>query len=241
MDALLSQNVVQVVGAVIVTVTLMQALLMLYSAWRGVGHTRTQRVIELLRKRVEDATAHQQSEQDRATQRIGFWNTSFRGNLSVAENDDNAAVSTGGLMFAEISTTPKGTDNVAYGNFFWAIDEFASAARDETAGGPLGRVGLLFAAVGLGDYGSALSNRADKVVGGSLGYPWLLDPYRRQLVFEVGGRKRTSSEIDDDDAIGGRFQQAIGRRLILRVDAFASVQEDRDESFGVRSELQVRF
>ncbi len=82
---------------------------------------------------------------------------------------------------------------------------------------------------------------ADKVVGGSLGYPWLLDPYRRQLVFEAGGRKRASSEIDDDAAIGGRFQQAIGRRLILRVDAFASAQEDRDEGFGVRSELQVRF
>ena len=144
-----------------------------------------------------------------ATQRIGFWNTSFRGNLSVAENDDNAAVSTGGLMFAEISTTPKGTDTVAYGNFFWAIDEFASAARDATAGGPLG-------------------------------YPWLLDPSRRQLVVEAGGRKRASSEIDAA-AIGGRFQQAIGRRLILRVDAFASVQEDRDEGFGVRGELQVRF
>ncbi len=151
------------------------------------------------------------------------------------------AVGTGGLLFAEVSTTPQGTDNVAYGNAFWGIDEYASATRGDLAGGPLGRVGLLFAAVGLGNYGSALSNRADKVVGRSLGYPWLLDPYRRQLVFEVGGRKRTSSEIDDAAAIGGRFQQAIGRRLILRVDAFASAQEDRDEGFGVRSELQVRF
>ena len=33
MDALLSQNIVQAVGAVIVTLALMQALLMLYSAW----------------------------------------------------------------------------------------------------------------------------------------------------------------------------------------------------------------
>ncbi len=137
--------------------------------------------------------------------------------------------------------TSKGTDAVAYGNFFWAIDEFASAARDETAGGPLGRVGLRFSAVGLGDCGVALSNRADKVVGGSLGYQWFLDPYRSQLVLDVGGRKGTSSEIDDDDAIGGRFQQAIGRHLILRLDAFASFQEDRDEGFGVRSELQVCF
>lgn len=117
-------------------------------------------------------------------------------NDHTEEPNSERAVSTGGLLFAKISTTPKGTDNVAYGNFFWAIDEFASAARDETAGGPLGRVGLLFSAVGLGNYGSALSNRSDKVVGGSLGYQWFLDPYRSQLVLEVGGRKGQSSEID---------------------------------------------
>ncbi len=137
--------------------------------------------------------------------------------------------------------TSKGTDAVAYGNFFWAIDELTSAARDETAGGPLGRVGLRFSAVGLGDCGVALSNRAGKDVGGSLGYQWFLDPYRSQLVLDVSGRKGTSSEIDDTAAIGGRFQQAIGRHLILRLDAFASSQEDRDEGFGVRSELQVCF
>ncbi len=69
MDALLSQTIVQGVGAVIVTLALIQAVLMLYSAWRGVGHSRTQSALtlELLRKRVEGATAHQQSEQNRAT------------------------------------------------------------------------------------------------------------------------------------------------------------------------------
>ncbi|MFQ5785582.1 MAG: hypothetical protein ACE5H8_12270 [Alphaproteobacteria bacterium] len=176
-----------------------------------------------------------------ATQRFGHWNTSFRGNASISLEEESAAVSTGGLLFAEVSTTPARTDNVAYGNAFWAIDEFASAARDETAGGPLGRVGLLFAAVGLGNYAAPLSNRADKVLGASLGYQWFFNDHRTQIVLEVGGRKGTSSEIDDAAAIGTRFQQAIGTRLIFRIDGFAAARENRDEGVGIRSEVLVRF
>lgn len=176
-----------------------------------------------------------------ATQRIGHWNTSFRGNLSVALDDESSAVSTGGLLFAEVSRTLPYSDNVVYGNAFWAVDEYSSAARGELAGGPLGRVGLLFAAVGLGNYGAPLSNRADKVVGGAVGHQWFFNDHRTQLVLEVGGRKGTSSEIPDAAAIGGRFQQAIGDRFVLQFDAFASIQEDRDEGYGARTELLIRF
>ncbi len=176
-----------------------------------------------------------------ATQRIGHWNTSFRGNVSVALEGESDAVSTGALLFAEVSRTLPASENVIYANGFWGIDNYSSAARDELAGGPLGRVGLLFAAVGLGNYGSPLSNRADKVVGGSIGHQWFFNDNRTQLVLELGGRKGTSSEIQDAVAIGGRFEQAIGQRLILRVDAFASVQEDRDEGLGARTEMLIRF
>ncbi len=176
-----------------------------------------------------------------ATQRIGLWNTSFRANASIALEDESDAVSTGGLLFGEISKTLPYTEDVIYGNAFWAIDEFSSAARDDLAGGPLGRVGILFAAVGLGNYGAALSNRADDVAGGSLGYQIFFNEQRTQLVFEIGGRKGTSSEIDDAAAIGARFQQAIGDRYVFQVDGFAALQEDRDEGFGLRAELLVRF
>ena len=150
-------------------------------------------------------------------------------------------VGTGGLLFAEVSTTPQETDNVAYGNAFWGIDEYASAARGELAGGPLGRVGLLFAAVGLGNFGPPLSNRADKVFGGAVGHQWFFNDNPTQFVLEVGGRKGTSSEIDDAAVIGTRFQRAIGTRMILRVDGFAAVQQNRDKGFGIRSKLLVRF
>ena len=117
----------------------------------------------------------------------------------------------------------------------------ARAARDELAGDPLGRVGLLFAAVGLGNFGPPLSNRADKVFGGAVGHQLFFNDNPTQFVLEVGGRKGTSSEIDDAAVIGTRFQRAIGTRMILHVDGFAAVQQNRDKGFGIRSKLLVRF
>ncbi len=176
-----------------------------------------------------------------ATQRFGLWNTSFRANASFALEDETEAVSTGGLLFAEISTTPIGTDDVAYGNFFWGIEEYASVARDELTGGPLGRVGLLFASVALGNYLAPLSNRADNVVGGSIGYQKFWNDSRTQVVLEVGGRKATATGTDDAAAIGARFQQRIGNRWIFQMDGFARWVEGPDEGFGIRSELQTLF
>lgn len=176
-----------------------------------------------------------------ATQRFGHWNTTFRANASVATEEDSAAVSTGGLLLAEISTTPYGTEDVAYGNFFWGIDDYSSAARNNLAGGPLGRVGLLFSAVGLGNYPSPLSNRADDSFGGALGYQKVFNHARTQVVFEAGGRKSTSARSGDAAAVGARFQQAIGSRFIFRVDGFARWQEVLNQGFGFRTELLMRF
>ena len=176
-----------------------------------------------------------------ATQRIGHWNTAVRGNLSVATGDESDAVSTGGLLFAETSRTLPYSDDVVYLNAFWGIDDFASAARDELAGGPLGRVGLLFAAVGLGAYGAPLSNQAQDVVGGSLGHQWFFNDHRTQVVLEAGGRIGTDSDVDHAVAVGGRVQQAVGARTLLRLDAFASAQENQDKGVGARAEVMLRF
>lgn len=176
-----------------------------------------------------------------ATQRIGLWNTSFRGNASFALDDETDAVSTGGLLFAEISTTPIKTDDVAYGNFFWGIDNYSSAARNNLAGGPLGRVGLLFAAERPGNYAPALSNRADHVVGGVIGYQWLIEPYRTQAVFELGGTKGTGDDVDDAAAVGARFQHAIGSRYIVRVDGYSRWHEDAGFGYGMRTEFLTQF
>lgn len=176
-----------------------------------------------------------------AIQRIWLINTAFRINSSFALDDETDAVSDGTLLFAEGSFTPFGTEDVAYLNLFAGIDNYSSAARDPTAGGPLGRTGILFAAVGLGRYGAALGNRADDAIGGSIGYQKFFNHQRTQLVLEIGGRVGTADTTTDAVAIGARLQHAIGRRYLIQIDGFIADEENRDLGSGLRSEFLVRF
>ena len=143
--------------------------------------------------------------------------------------------------FGEISWTPPHTENLVYINSFWGIEEFASAARGPDAGGPLGRTGILFAAVGLGQYGAALGNRADDSVGAALGYQMFFDHTRKQLILEAGGRSSTDGEDEDIFAFGARYQQAMGQHTILQFDVFGGLPEEGDNTWGARMELQFKF
>lgn len=176
-----------------------------------------------------------------ATQRFGKLNTAFRLAHSVAFDERSAAVDTGTVFLAELSGDPMGNDDVFYVNGAWAIDRFTSAARDPLAGGPLVPVGILFASPNLGDYGAALSNRAEDVVAAAAGYQMFFNQERTQLVAEIGTRIATDPDQRDAVAIGLRFQQAIGARLVLQLDGFVSREEARDAGYGARSELLVRF
>ncbi len=177
-----------------------------------------------------------------AVQRIGHLNTAFRMLGSYALDDKTPEISDGHLLFGEVSWTPPHTHDLAYINGFWGIDEFSSAARGPDTGGPLGRTGILFAAVGLGRYGAALGNRADDAVGAGVGYQMFLDKKnRRQLIFELGGRTSTTDDDEGRIAVGGRYQQAIGQHKILRFDLFGALPEEGDESWGARVELQIKF
>lgn len=172
-------------------------------------------------------------------QRFGHLNTAFRLLGSNALHDESDAVSDGYLLFGEISWTPKRTDDVAYVNAFWGIDNFASAARGPSTGGPLGRTGILFSAVGLGRYGAALGNRADESAGGAIGYQMFSTDHRRQLIVEFGGRRGTDGE-DGTLALGARYRHALGQRTVLQLDAFGAFQSD-DDAFGLRAELRYEF
>ncbi len=177
-----------------------------------------------------------------SVQRIGRIATTFRVAHSVAVENESAAVTDGTLLFAEMSYEPPHTHNILYLNGYWGIDDFASAVRGPASGGPLGRTGILFAAVGLGNYGSALSNRASKSVGGALGYQMFFgDLRRKQLILEIGGLSDTDNRQASAQAIGARWQQAFGRRTILRLDAFGALQENAREAFGARMEFLVKF
>ncbi len=174
-----------------------------------------------------------------AVQRIGRFNTAFRVNVSLPVSASTVAVTRGALLFSEISWTPHHTENLFYITSFWAVGTFSPAAR--ALGGPLGRAGILFESPGIGRFGSPLNSRAGDVVGGAIGHQMFFAHDRRQLIAELAGRKDTNAAGEAAVALGLRFQQALGRRLIVRVDGFAGARQGLDEALGGRIETLVKF
>jgi len=176
-----------------------------------------------------------------AVQRIGHYNTSFRALFSEAENADNGFASDGYLLFGEVSWVPHYTHDNVYINGFWGIDRYSSAARGPATGGPLGRTGILFAAVGMGRYGAALGNRADDSFGGAIGYQMFLDGGLKQWIFEAGFREETEGVEQGAYAIGARYQQAFGQHVVARFDGFIGEQNEGGSNNGLRAELLYKF
>lgn len=176
-----------------------------------------------------------------AIQRIGKITTTFRVGASWAPDERTAAADDGVLLFTELSYTPAYTDNIAYLNAFAGFENYSSASRDPTAGGPLGSTGILFAARGIGTFPSPLSNRAREAYGAAAGYQMFLGGVRRQLIVEFGGRIDDSPGGFDAAGFAARFQQAIGARYLWQLDGFVTGQEDRDTGIGLRTELQIKF
>lgn len=174
-----------------------------------------------------------------AVQRIGRFNTAFRVNASLPVSGNTMAVTRGAVFFSEISWSPHHTDNLFYVNNFWAIGAYSPAAI--RFGGPLGRTGILFESAGMGRFMAPLSSQADNVVGGAIGHQMFFAHGRRQLIVELGGRKDTNGIGEAEAALGLRLQQAVGRRLIIRLDGFGAVREGRDEALGGRVETLVKF
>lgn len=169
------------------------------------------------------------------------YNTSFHVLGSFPHEGETAASGQGELLFSQISLTPHHSNDLVYFNTFWAIDQFTSPARGTLAGGPLGQVGILFSASGLGRFGAPLSNQASDVAGGSIGYQLFYDKTRQQLIFELGGRKDTNGINDGAIAGGMRYQKAMGQHWIMILESFVSKQESRGVGQGARIEFLAKF
>ena len=174
-------------------------------------------------------------------ERFGHLNTTFRINASFAEDSDTAQVSDGVLLSAELSWTPKASNDIVYINPFWAIDTYTQAGREPIVGGPLATFGILFASSNIGDFRSELSARANEVAGAAIGYQAFWDQFRRNLVLELAGRKDTSGNGFDSAALGFQLQQKFGRRVLLQIEGFVAAQESRDDAFGGRTEVLIQF
>lgn len=187
-----------------------------------------------------------------STRRIGHYNNTFRVVGSFPAGDEGGANRQGVLVHNQLGWTPHHSYNYVYINTFVGINEFRSAVRGPSAGGPLGRTGILYAAVGLGRFGSALGNRSDRAVGGSVGYQMFFAKTRQQLILEGGGTFQYSEPDEDDpaafvpqsDAVAGaaRYQIAVGRRGVVVLDGFTTYNLDESEmAFGGRFEILIKL
>ncbi len=160
---------------------------------------------------------------------------------SQAINGETPANGTGALIFTELGHTPANTLDYVYGTAFVAAGRFTSAARGPEKGGPLGRMGVLFEAFELGRYGSPLGNGAQDSWGAALGYQRFFAAFRRQVVIEVGGRDAFNNDGRKALAIGGKFQQALGKHFLVELDSFIAGQYHDSPAYGGRGEFVVKF
>ena len=81
-----------------------------------------------------------------------------------------------------------------------------------------------------------------------MGYQAFRDNHRRNLVIELAGLKDNTRNLFDDDGDGAdqaaltiQFQQAIGQRFQLQLDAFYAYPEGRDNGSDARAEILIQF
>ncbi|MFK7844383.1 MAG: hypothetical protein AB8G77_03710, partial [Rhodothermales bacterium] len=175
-----------------------------------------------------------------STRRFGRFNNTIRVVASMPAGDEGVHNSEGVLISNQFSWTPHHSHNHVYISTFIGINEFRSAARGPASGGPLGRTGILFSAVGIGRFGAPLGNLADYAVGGSAGYQFFFADTRQQLIVEVGGRTNYEDKglfLTDTVAGGARYQIALSRRGIILIDGFTIYDMDL-ESVTVAGRLE---
>ena len=182
-----------------------------------------------------------------AVQRFGKISSSFFAAVSRATGDEGDLAADGVLVSGELSWVPHATHDHLYVTAFAALDDYRPIARDPALGGPLGRVGINFASVGIGSLGAPLSNQAREVVGGAVGRQFFFDDTRRQLILEAGLRIGLESDVADQFAGTARYQMAVGRRFVWVFDVFGGRREslgvgDDDQTLlGGRVELVTKF
>ncbi len=179
------------------------------------------------------------------TRRFGHWNSTTRLNLSQALQRETDAVSSGWLFSHQLSRTILSSHDIFYLNSFWGIDDYASAGRDPDVGGPLGLIGILYDAPGLGRFQAPLGNH----VGNNLGFATGIQHFfgsrnRTHLIIETGGRLAFEDRDQSSYGLMTRFQKAFGQHYIFAVDAFAAGYDDPlldDLGYGGRCEWQIKF
>lgn len=177
-----------------------------------------------------------------ASQRFGGLSTTGR-LLGSWEFNDNSTNSQNGLLaFVETSTSFHGKPHIFYVNGFAGIGRFSSAARAGGTGGPLGRTGLLFAGLGLGNFNAPLNNRGQDSIGAAMGYQMFFKGITRQLAFELGGEIDIGGNKNTGFGFGARYSHKLFRRVVSQTDGYI-VNNDSISGigYGIRTEIRILF
>lgn len=175
---------------------------------------------------------------------LGYWNSTFRLNRSFALNRKTAAIDNGWLLTHQLARTMRQSDDILTLSTFGELGNYTSLARGPATGGALGGFSLLQRAVGLGYYGSAISQEEGDVAGQIISYQhYLDDAAKKQILVAAGFSKGLDSHIGPDftAALGLQYQQAISKHTIWRIGGFGTVTDDGEKGLGIRTELLRKF
>ncbi|MEM9588521.1 MAG: hypothetical protein AAGA03_14650 [Planctomycetota bacterium] len=151
----------------------------------------------------------------------------------------------GVLLLVENSLiTPRPLRFVPYANFFVGWDRPQSVSRAGVAGGILRNTGINFETDALGGY-VTLDDTGSDTAGGALGVDLIGDDLDRQLLIEVAYQTPHGNANpglpDDQFAVGTRYQIALTRATILRMDAMYGWRRGLEDVYGTRIEYRWKF
>ena len=134
---------------------------------------------------------------------------------------------------------------VPYVNLFAGFGSPQSVARAGVAGGVLRNVGINFETDGLTGY-PFIDDTGNNTVGGAAGLNILCDNFACQFIFELAwlqthGRAVNRRAVDDQFAIGARYQKPISNAWIFRCDAMHGFYQNANDVSGIRTEFRYKF
>ncbi|MDF1739383.1 MAG: hypothetical protein P1U86_09505 [Verrucomicrobiales bacterium] len=175
---------------------------------------------------------------------LGYWNSTFRVNRSFAMNRNTAAIDDGWLLTHQLGRAMRQSEDIFTMSSFAEFGNYTSVARGPENGGSLGGFSLLHRAVGLGHYGSALSEESGDQAGQIFSYQHYLDEdAQSQLLYAAG----YSAGFDDNTgpdftaALGIQYQKNVFTHTVWRIGGFGTITDEGDKGFGIRTELQRKF
>lgn len=175
---------------------------------------------------------------------LGYWNSTFRVNRSFALDQDTAAIDDGWLLTHQIGRAMRQSEDIFTMSSFAEIGNYTSVARGPENGGSLGGFSLLHRAVGLGYYGSALSEELGDQAGQIFSFQhYLDDDAQSQLLYAAGYSVGFDENAGPDltGALGVQYQKNISTHTVWRMGGFGTITDEGDKGFGIRTELQRKF